>query len=180
MGYHVKESTAVYSLVQPSEGARKWRQGRGSSYAAPQGQGMEHLYHLLLRPHSHPTPTQPAWLAQQSLGSRRFRAVIIQFPLLLILNGIILFLRDKCFHWPLLLVWHVQSPALDTSPLSLGLPSLQYTDGKGMKQKQGQEDLWSALGGSLSHTLLSLQLGGEEGVTGQENRSVCRKMCNSK
>lgn len=26
---------------------------------------------------SHPTPTQPAWLAQQSLRSRRFRAIII-------------------------------------------------------------------------------------------------------
>lgn len=65
----------------------------------------------------HPTPTQPAWLAQQSLRSRRFRAIIIQFPLLLIPNRIILFLGDECFHWPLLLVWHVQSSALDTSPL---------------------------------------------------------------
>lgn len=55
-----------------------------------------------------PTPTQPAWLAQHSLRSRRFRAVVTQFPPLLIPNGIILFLGDKCFHWPLCLLWHVR------------------------------------------------------------------------
>jgi hypothetical protein len=36
-----------------------------------------------------PTPTQPALLAQHSSGSRRFLAVVIQFLLLLIPNGII-------------------------------------------------------------------------------------------
>lgn len=115
-GHHVPRKAQQSTPVQPSEGARKWRQ-RGGSYAAPvAGYGTP----LPSPPASspHPTPTQPAWLAQQSLGSRRFRAIIIKFPLLLIPNGIILFLGDECFHWPLLLVWHVQSSALDTSPLS--------------------------------------------------------------
>lgn len=70
-------------------------------------------------PPPHPHSTSLAGPAvPQSLRSRRFRAVIITFPLLLIPNGIILFLGDKWFHWPLLLVWHVQRPALDTSPFS--------------------------------------------------------------
>lgn len=71
-----------------------------------------------------PTPPPlnlPGWPSSAGpavLQEQRFRAVIIQFPLLLISNEIILSLGDKCFHWPLLLVWQVPSPTLEMSPFS--------------------------------------------------------------
>lgn len=116
-----KESTAVPLWYQTTEGAREQGQRRGAAMLTQWCR----ISNTSTTSSGFPTPTPPplkllagpAVLQEQEVpGHNSISSLVIP-------NGIILFLGNKCSHWSLLLVWCVSSPASDSSPLTLVLPS---------------------------------------------------------